>query len=205
MSRGPLRYVVVTVLILVLVTAGTALAAAPGSPFRLGVLNTVQKVTRLVGGVASSMLRIVNTGTGAALELRVNAGAPPMIVNSTTKVDNLNADSLDGLNQSAFLRSDGQAVDADRLDGLDSSTFMGADVRTRESAQSTGTDAGGGTRYNDMSCNAGEVLISGGPANVDNGSILLESFPFGATTWRARIDNNDTLDSFSVVVLCARF
>jgi hypothetical protein len=46
-------------------------------------------------------------------------------------------------------------------------------------------------------------MLSGGPANIDTGTILLESFPRDTNTWMALIQNNATLDSFSVVVLCA--
>lgn len=205
MSKAQLRYVVLAVFVLVVITGGTALAVAPGSPFRLGVLNAVQKVTRLTGSVASAMLRITNNGTGPAIELKVQPGAPPLSVNSETKVEHLNADSVDGLDASAFLRSDGKAADSSRLDGLNSNAFMGATVTKRESAISIGTALGDGTRYIDQSCNAGEVLLSGGPANISDGTVLLESFPApgGTNTWRARIHNDGSDDAFSVVILCA--
>jgi hypothetical protein len=45
-----------------------------------------------------------------------------MTVDSQVKVDNLNADRLDGL--TAFLPATGKATDADRLDGINSSAFI---------------------------------------------------------------------------------
>lgn len=50
----------------------------------------------------SEKLRVNNTGV---LESLVTTGVAPFIVASTTKVTNLNADSLDGLDQSAFARN----------------------------------------------------------------------------------------------------
>jgi hypothetical protein len=47
----------------------------------------------------------VNTGGGPGLKSVVNSGVPPLSVNSSTKVDNLNTDLLDGLNSTAFLQS----------------------------------------------------------------------------------------------------
>jgi hypothetical protein len=201
MSRQ-LRNVLLGALILVFVTAGTAFAASAGSPFRLGVLNTINVLTRLTGTRAGPMLRITNNGTGTALQLLVKPGRPPLTTNSTTKVTNLNADSVDGLDSSAFLPVAGKAADSDRLDNLDSTRFMGATVTTVEAAQSIGIDFGGGNRIFDQACPPGTILLSGGPANIDIGTLMVESFPSG-NTWRVRIQNDSSLDSFNVVVLCA--
>ena len=43
-----------------------------------------------------------NNGGGPGLKAIVNAGAPPLAVNSPVKVANLNADLLDGLDSLAF-------------------------------------------------------------------------------------------------------
>ena len=57
-------------------------------------------------------------------------GTPPLAVSSTTKVDNLNADLLDGLDSSdlftAATDGSGSGLDADLLDGLDSSALARA-------------------------------------------------------------------------------
>ena len=88
--------------------ASTALAGTGvGARLDLGKANTVNAVTSLVGSVAGSSLKIDNnsTGTGAtALRLEVEPGKPPMSVNSTTEVQGLNVDSLDGFNSSEFLQ-----------------------------------------------------------------------------------------------------
>ena len=122
---------------------------------QLGITNTINGyMTTLAGSYAYQMLQLTNSSTatyaralvantasavsgtiyarnsggGPALELVVNAGKAPMKVNSAVKVTGLNADSLDDLDQSAFLRATGKAADADRLDGLDQSAFLRADA-----------------------------------------------------------------------------
>jgi hypothetical protein len=48
-----------------------------------------------------------NTGGGPALMAAVNPGVPPLAVSSSAKVANLNADQLDGLSSSQFVRGGG--------------------------------------------------------------------------------------------------
>lgn len=72
-------------------------------------------------------------------QLTINeaTGTAPLIVTSTTKVDNLNVDLLDGYHASSFsltthnhdsqyLGISAKAVDSDKLDGLDSTAFAAA-------------------------------------------------------------------------------
>ena len=84
---------------LTLVTASAALAGTGvGGVFNLGVNNTVNAITNLVGSVSGPSLRIDNNSAnlGArALDLQVEPGRAPMSVNSATKVTNLNADRVD--------------------------------------------------------------------------------------------------------------
>jgi hypothetical protein len=176
---------------LAVVTALVVDAAGPvmeknGKPLILGITkNTATNVTQLVGKVATgAAFRVSNPSGGTALELVVDAAVPPMSVNSTTVVSNLNADLLDGKS----------AAD-----------FLGTNVIKRESAVEAGTDKGDGTFVISQSCNAGEQLLSGGPANVNAASWMVESFPTPGSTnsWTARINKNGAADNFSVVVLCA--
>ena len=53
-------------------------------------------------------------------------------------------------------------------------------------------------------CNPGDVLLSGGPANIAATTDMVESFPSPGTTnsWTARVDKNAQTDNFSVVILC---
>ena len=95
----------------VLLSTTTALAGSGiGAIFNLGKTNTVNKTSVLTGSVSSRMLQVTNTGTGSALTLNVQPGAPPLAVNSTTRVDNLNADLLDGIDSSGFVQGSATVV-----------------------------------------------------------------------------------------------
>jgi len=87
-------------LALVLGVATMALAAVPGDPFKLGQVNRIDDaLTTLIGSRSGPMMAIDNDSTAAnarALDLRVEPNRAPMLVNSGTKVTNLNADKLDG-------------------------------------------------------------------------------------------------------------
>lgn len=98
----------------------------------------------------------------------------------------------------------GQVPDSANLQGRGAASFLSSSVYKSESAVGPGTALGDGTHYIDQACDAGDVLLSGGPANIRDTSTMLESFPApGSTnTWRARINKNGNVDNFSVVVLC---
>src|SRR3712207_1436685 len=76
--------------------ASSALGADGGN-FLLGRSNVATLMTRLAGpeGVNGAMLEVQNNNAGAddtALSLKVQPGEAPMRVNSSTEVQNLNAD-----------------------------------------------------------------------------------------------------------------
>jgi len=122
--------------------ASMALAAVPGDPFRLGRLNTVNALTELVGRRDGPMLRVENDSSGAkahALNLRVASDKPPLKVNSSAKVANLNSDELDGRDASALMPA--------RIYTVDKTIVMGTNV--------TGTT-------HVIFCDEGDVPISGG-------------------------------------------
>ena len=133
------------------ILAGSAVAGSGiGGVFNLGQSNTVNHESLLAGSTAGTQLdvanvntgstakalgllgksataptaSVANTGGGPALGLLVNSGKTPFTVSSSTKVANLNADQLDGLDQSSFLRTTGKAADANLLDGIDSSGLI---------------------------------------------------------------------------------
>jgi hypothetical protein len=112
------------ILALMFGVAATALAGTGmGATFNLGKTNTVDAISRLVGSTASSMLLVDNNGAGTALDLRVGDPAaapatkttPPMKVDSQARVDNLNAQFLDG-------KSSAQFADVSEVSGQDSQT-----------------------------------------------------------------------------------
>ncbi len=51
-------------LALMLGVATAALAAVPGDPFKLGRSNAINRLTALVGGVDSALLRVDNNSAG---------------------------------------------------------------------------------------------------------------------------------------------
>lgn len=57
------------------------------------------------------------------------------------KALNLNADKLDGLDQSAFLKSNQKATDADKLDGMDSTAFLANNGKAADADKLDGMDS----------------------------------------------------------------
>jgi len=128
----------------------------------------------------------------------------PFTTNATGVATGLNADEVDGKSAGDFLGKTEKAADADKVDGKDSTDFLTGNVYKRESAVGPGTALGDGTNVISQACDPGDVLLSGGPANVSATTDLLESFPTPDSTnsWSARINNNAVADNFSVVLLC---
>jgi hypothetical protein len=126
-----------------------ALAAVPGDPFKLGRTNTIDNMSTLIGSASGTLLRINNNGGGPALDLRVEEGASPMNVNSAARVDELNADQLDGNGAIDFLQES-----TDRDDFLPTRTY-----------NKDGNDAEGQSNQFTRavaSCDAGDKALTGG-------------------------------------------
>ena len=67
----------VAALALVAGLAGTALAAAPGDPWRLGVANAIDAATRLTGVFNGALVEITNTSADRrAVVLRLSSKSP---------------------------------------------------------------------------------------------------------------------------------
>ena len=119
-GRATVFVVGLSVILALIFGAASAALGANGDSFILGkATNTATKVTGLVGSVADTTkaaLLVRNNRGGSALDLRV--GSPtvpandvaPMKVNSTKKVDNLNADKIDGLDSTDFQDKYAQTV-----------------------------------------------------------------------------------------------
>jgi hypothetical protein len=106
-GRATVLMVGIATMVAALLGAASMAFAGNGDPWILGQLNSATAITRLAGsgGVDGPMLVVTNNDSGsddAALDLNVQSGEPPMTVNSQTKVTNLNADRLDGMNSTAF-------------------------------------------------------------------------------------------------------
>ena len=107
MARATTVVVGLAIMLALLFGLATAAFGANGQAWILGQGNVATAITKLAGaaGVNGPMLQLINNNADAndtALDLRVQAGEAPMRVNSDTKVANLNADQLDGKDQSAF-------------------------------------------------------------------------------------------------------
>jgi hypothetical protein len=98
----------------------------------------------------------------------------------------------------------GEVPSAAQLAGRGPASFLASSVYKSESAVVAGNQLGDGTHVISHACNPGDVLLSGGPANIRDTTDLLESFPAPGTTngWQARINKNGQADNWSVVILC---
>lgn len=106
-------------LLALVIALGGAGYAATGGAFILGFTNSAAKPSALSSKINDRALTIGNLNVGAqatALGLFVAPGHPPLTVNSTGKVKNLNADLIDGrdgahlptLSRVAFSLADGE-------------------------------------------------------------------------------------------------
>src|SRR5213082_1616224 len=113
-SRRPGHATVVAYGALFVALGGTALATT--QTFILGATNRVNaasdvtnvKADNSQNPIASPLLTLTNLGAGtgaSALGLTVASGHPPFTTNSATKVTNLNADKVDGLDSTQLQRS----------------------------------------------------------------------------------------------------
>lgn len=137
---------------------GTAVAATGGS-FLLGRSNTAGAAT------------VLTATSGTALSLRTKASTtPPLAVSNGTKVANLNADRLDGLDSTALQRRVtgtcpvGKAVRAVSSTGAVTCSAASATVQDVAGTVDTTTDPTTGTTagYGFAFCPSGYVAVGGG-------------------------------------------
>jgi hypothetical protein len=103
-SPRPSAALVVALLALV-VALGDATYAAGGPSLLLGHANKAHKSTKLTGQGKGPALSL-KSKKGPAASFRGATGQPPFTVGSTTKVPDLDADLLDGLDAAEFARTD---------------------------------------------------------------------------------------------------
>ncbi len=103
---GRATVLIVGLAVILALVLGVAKAAfgANGGTFILGQTNAATAITRLAGtqGVNGAMFVVKNNNADTndtTLCLKVQAGEPPMKVNSSTMVANLNVDKLDDLDR----------------------------------------------------------------------------------------------------------
>jgi len=118
-----------------------------GANFNLGKLNTVNRISALVGSADSPMLRVDNNSAGTnatALNLQVEPGHAPLQVNSGTTVTNLNADQVDGQDVTQIGVNGLQRVEAESAENSVSSKQATAVCPSGKVLVGTGFDIFGG-------------------------------------------------------------
>jgi len=183
LSRSMATMIGVAVLLALLLGLGTAaLAAVPGDPFKLGRTNTIDNLSTLVGSASGTLLRINNEGDGPALDLRVEAGEAPMNVNSTTRVNGLNSDQVDGQGANDF-------ISEDRI----------------YTTQSTETGPGGGEDVQvNATCDPGDTVLGGGGGAAFPSNLLQLSQPLGGS-WRVIAQDDGNPSTIFANAICADF
>jgi len=101
------------------ISLGGAGYAATGGTFILGHANSAANTSALASAVSTGpTLNVTNNGGKPAAKFTANAGVEPFAVSNGTKVGNLNADKLDGVDSSQLLQGNGKtyslAVDIHR-------------------------------------------------------------------------------------------
>jgi len=146
MKRPHISPALVISLVALSVSLGGTAWAATGGNFILGQANGATTQTGLTANFAGKTLQLANTNTAAGatpLGLVAGTGRPPFTTNSTTKVTNLNADKLDGIDSTGFLAVGGKAADSNLLDGLNSTAFLPAGGQAADSNLLDGIDSTG--------------------------------------------------------------
>jgi hypothetical protein len=170
------------VLALMVGVGSAALAAVPGDPFKVGRTNTIDQMSTLVGSVSGTLLRINNDGSGPALDLRVEPGEAPMNVNSTIRVNSLNADQVDGQSANDFVSKD--------------ETYTVSD-----------TEAGSGGGADETvfaTCDSGDRVLGGGGGAPFPPDLLRVSEPNGQG-WMVVAQDNGNAGAIAAKAVCADF
>jgi hypothetical protein len=183
-----------TLAVFLVVAGGTAFAASsltPDSVKSKTVKDNSLKSVDLKDGKAVSTDDVIDQSL-TGIDIADNSVAGTDIADNTVTGDDVDESTL------------AQVPDSAKLQGRNAASFLSSSVYKNESALGPGTALGDGTHVADASCNPGDVLLSGGPANINATSVMLESFPSpgGTNSWSARINKNGAADNFSVVVLC---
>jgi hypothetical protein len=166
-----------------LLSSAAVAGTGVGGVFNLGKTNTVNATTTLTGATAGKQLQVTNTsaGTGATgIGITVASGKPPLSVNSSTRVNNLNASFLRGKTPSAFLAANGTAVNSTNLGGLPASGFV----------HGTGTVSQSGL----ITVDAGIEVVLGTVPNL--GALAGDCHTSGATYARVRLVTDNALPAF---------
>ena len=182
LGRGTATTMGVAVMLAVALGVGTtALAAVPGDPFKLGRTNTIDHMSVLVGSASGALLKVDNNGSGPALDLKVEEGEVPMTVDSTIKVDDLNADKVDGKGSTAFVPTQTYEV--------------------RDSRQGQG---GGQLEDRIANCDQGDIILNGGFATgVEDNVFTSSALATDPPGWFMGAQDNGNASTIAAEANCA--
>jgi hypothetical protein len=154
---------------LVLVAAG---GAATGGNFILGQGNTADQTTQLSSGVTTGpTLSLSNAGGKPAATFSVNSGTAPFSVSNGSRIANLNADLLDGLDASKFWKVGGNSVSSTGVLGTTTNQPLDVRVNGKRALRLVPTSAGppniiGGSPSNASFPGVAGATIAGGGGNT---------------------------------------
>jgi hypothetical protein len=171
-GRATVFVVGLAVTVALLFGVATTALGANGDFFKLGKSN-----------FASAVSVLDKSGAGPALRLLVDSGAP-LAVNSSKKVDNLNAD---------------------RVDGKDSSALMPAQTYVVEHEEAIEPPIVAISRA--ILCDDGDVPLSGGFGSLDSESQIISSSRIvlgDRDAWLVAVRSSES-DTFLVQAVCADF
>lgn len=154
---------------------GGAAYAANGGSFLLGRAN------------AETATATLTNSAGTPLSLVAKSGYAPLKVNTAVKVASLNADWLDGLDSTAFLRTTGTAANAAKLGNVPAASYLQAGQVLVGRMSVPMTDQGGGLFAGTATCPAGTIVLGGGADSAS--SYLYTSRPDGSNGWFGETDS----------------
>jgi hypothetical protein len=173
-GRATVFMVGLAVILALVLGAATVAFGANGDFFKVGRDN-----------FASAVSVLDKSGAGPALRLLMDSG-PPLAVNSSARVANLNVDKLDGTDSSGLVPKKTYTK------------FVSADL------------AGNLTATITASCDAGDLLLSGGHANISTDDRIITEGPVessNAQSWALLIRTGpvNALFDQEAEALCADF
>lgn len=187
------------------------LTATAGRLVRTQGLALLALVVLISGGTAayaatvaknSVVSRSIKNGAVQAVDLKNGAVTSPKLGLNAVTGDHVGDDAIKGVDVDES--SLGTVPNASSLGGVPASSYLRGSAYTKESPLQVGTDKGDGTFVIRFQCDPGDLILSGGPANVNATSDLVESFPAPGLLngWQVRIHKNAVADTFSLVTLC---
>jgi hypothetical protein len=139
--RKPTPTTVIALLALFVALGGVGLAANGQSLILGSANNAATAQTAVTGTTPQAAFAVTNNGGGIPLKLTAPSGKPPLVINSPTKVANLNADQLDNLDSSYFLPKTGTAANSNNLGGQLPSYYLPATGKAADSDTLDGLDS----------------------------------------------------------------